>query len=631
MKTAVVRTPVRKKRVAKIAKEEAIIDEIKPVDAALHYAELGHAVEPVCSVDDETGLCTHETRGGKCRKKGKRPMLTGWQTPSVGATHVKQRFAQFPEANVGLVCLDDLRTLDLDSCDAFNWAKENGLIIKTPIIKSSRGFNLLYRDSDGVATKTSQGKLHPKVDYLGQDHLVIVPPSVHATGHKYGWVEGFSLDDVPIAPIPQKLVALIEQLEAADSAEEGSGPTKSRVDEICTGVAKGERNSACTTMAGRYLWEFDGDEIQTKEALLKWNELNETPLPKDEVLGVLGSVIETARRKDGATAKEIGPLPTTHFTKIKDVKVRWLIFGLVPANTCGFITAPPAHFKSFISLDMAVAVATGLPFMDQFAVEQGPVVIFNGEDNSNRIKDRLLKLLKPRGVNLNDVPIYILDVPQLMVDDAEQLKRLHKTLDEIKPILLVLDPLVTLHSQNEDSATGMAPVLRAFRGIQRCHECAVVVAHHDKKSHGENGGRRASRMRGSGSIEGFRDWLLMLDEVGGAIKVQSYVKFTPPQDPWKFEAKDVEDGIKLVYSALAKEKTHEEKVANVKEKIVELLKAHPAGESRSALTRMVRVSKKLASLAVSELLEEGVVVDGNKVVTKSNGATQTISVVKIEN
>ena len=56
----------------------------------------------------------------------------------------------------------------------------------------------------------------------------------------------------------------------------------------------------------------------------------------------------------------------------------WLVEGIVPSDSIGQIYGRSGHFKSFVTLDLALSIATGLRWMDHI-VEAGPTVYVAGE------------------------------------------------------------------------------------------------------------------------------------------------------------------------------------------------------------------------------------------------------------
>jgi len=79
---------------------------------------------------------------------------------------------------------------------------------------------------------------------------------------------------------------------------------------------------------------------------------------------------------------------------------RWLITNVWSDGGCGFISGDPKSYKSWTALDMAVSVATGVPFLGdpQFAIAGGPrpVLYIQEEDNEIVVRDRLSTVVDGR-------------------------------------------------------------------------------------------------------------------------------------------------------------------------------------------------------------------------------------------
>ena len=71
---------------------------------------------------------------------------------------------------------------------------------------------------------------------------------------------------------------------------------------------------------------------------------------------------------------------------------------------------------------------------------------------------------------------------------------------EIRPDVTALDTLVAINAVPEDNNTLMRRVMAALRRLARVHEMAMVLAHHDRKSGGEDEDSDQSNARGAGDI-----------------------------------------------------------------------------------------------------------------------------------
>jgi hypothetical protein len=52
--------------------------------------------------------------------------------------------------------------------------------------------------------------LVPGIDIRGDGGFIVVPPSLHASGRRYAWDLSAHPDDVPLAPAPAWLLALLQ-------------------------------------------------------------------------------------------------------------------------------------------------------------------------------------------------------------------------------------------------------------------------------------------------------------------------------------------------------------------------------------------------------------------------------------
>ncbi len=85
--------------------------------------------------------------------------------------------------------------------------------------------------------------------------------------------------------------------------------------------------------------------------------------------------------------------------KLKDIKLGYLIYGVVVKNTVNLIAAPPKSKKTFLALDMAISIATGRPWLEQYVVEQGKVLYINLEVATPIFLDMKKKLAGTEQIN----------------------------------------------------------------------------------------------------------------------------------------------------------------------------------------------------------------------------------------
>jgi RecA-family ATPase len=193
---------------------------------------------------------------------------------------------------------------------------------------------------------------------------------------------------------------------------------------------------------------------------------------------------------------------------------RWLVTGLWSEQAVGIIGSEPKCCKSFLALDLAVAVAAGVPCLRRFAVPRaGRVLLYAAEDAPHIVRRRLDGICVAAGLSLADLDVQVITAPIVRLDLETDRRSLDQTVAKLQPRLLVLDPFVRLHRIDENASGEVAPLLAFLRELQRRHGIAVVVVHHAKKGAGRI--RAGQALRGSSEFHAWGDSNLYLRRNGG--------------------------------------------------------------------------------------------------------------------
>jgi AAA domain len=200
------------------------------------------------------------------------------------------------------------------------------------------------------------------------------------------------------------------------------------------------------------------------------------------------------------------PFPVRRVDSVesKPPEAQWLVEPLWGLGAVGVLGAAPRSLKSWLAAELSLAVAAGSSALGRFpARAQGPVLFFGAEDGQADLRIRFEGIARARGLALDGLPIFLLDVPQLRLDRDQHLDRLRATVAAHKPLLLVLDPFVRLVSGiDENSATEVSAILGALRTLQRDLGCAVLLIHHMRKTPSAHLGER---LRGSSDFAAWSD------------------------------------------------------------------------------------------------------------------------------
>jgi AAA domain len=188
---------------------------------------------------------------------------------------------------------------------------------------------------------------------------------------------------------------------------------------------------------------------------------------------------------------------------------RWLVTGLWGEQAAGIVGGEPKCCKSFLALDLAVAVAAGIPCLRRFAVPRaGRVLLFAAEDALHIVRQRLEGICAAAGMALAGLDIQVITAPSVRLDLDADRRNLAETVASLQPRLLILDPFVRLHRIDENASSEVAPLLAFLRELQRRHAVAVLVVHHAKKGAGR--ARAGQALRGSSEFHAWGDSNLYL-------------------------------------------------------------------------------------------------------------------------
>jgi hypothetical protein len=207
------------------------------------------------------------------------------------------------------------------------------------------------------------------------------------------------------------------------------------------------------------------------------------------------------------------PVQRAHQLPVRAESQRWLVTGLWSEQAVGVVGGEPKCAKSFLALDLAVAVASATPCLRHFPVSRpGRVLLYAAEDALHIVRRRLEGICAAVGCDLAELDIHVITAPTVRLDLPVDCRRLQRTVEHLKPRLLILDPFVRLHRIDENASGEVAPLLAYLRELQRRYELAVLLVHHAKKGGGRM--RAGQALRGSSEFHAWGDSNLYLRRLG---------------------------------------------------------------------------------------------------------------------
>jgi hypothetical protein len=227
----------------------------------------------------------------------------------------------------------------------------------------------------------------------------------------------------------------------------------------------------------------------------------------------------------------MNPLPVQRASQLSTAgpQTQWLVEGLWSDQAVGILGGEPKCCKSFLALDLAVSVASGAACLRQFPVcRTGKVLLFPAEDSLAVVRQRLEGIASAAQVGFPSLPVEVITAPSLRLDTAVDRQRLADTVQHLKPILLILDPLIRLHRLDENDASQIAALLSYLRELQRQFQMAVILVHHARKD--SNSSRPGQALRGTSELHGWGDSNLYVRRKGSQLTLSTEHRAAPSRE-----------------------------------------------------------------------------------------------------
>jgi hypothetical protein len=328
-------------------------------------------------------------------------------------------------------------------------------------------------------------------------------------------------------------------------------------DRICR---DGERTEHLASLIGHWIGEaLDLNAVIEKARI--WNALNLPPLPDGKVTSTCESIWKTHARKHAAlvpgVVSALGTPATAQYAGIAfgppaivkplfDVECArasrffrtappprtWILKDCLPAGIVGGIVASGGTGKSQAMLQLAAAVATGLPFCETWDVgEPGEVLALMAEDDDAELHRRMQYIARhlerahpghniENTIGQNCVIKSLIGESNLLtklypdreVRQTDLVARVIATARQLSNLkLIILDPASRFRGGVENSAEDVTRFIEAVECIRAAIPGAtVLIVHHTNKWSGGNEDRSQNDARGSSAFPDGLRWLMNL-------------------------------------------------------------------------------------------------------------------------
>ena len=317
------------------------------------------------------------------------------------------------------------------------------------------------------------------------------------------------------------------------------------------------------------------------------------------------------------------PMGITDLLKVEEPKEDWLVEGLTPVGGNVLLAGYPKTYKTMFLLELAVALASGTPFLGKFKVPQcRRVGIVLMEDQAHRVRARLKRLCAGRCITLDSLDgwLHFWFRPPLRLKGTTAIE-LADYARELDLDFLGLDSWAYVASGDSNSADEVTPQLQAlsYARVKR-PGLTVLLTHHARKEQGQkNATRLTDIIRNSSAFGAWYDAGLVLarkDETSPVI-VRAELRDYAAPDAFAFTVEDEHPAghhngfhaggwLRLEASDHRTELVqHMAAVEKLVPAVRELLGLHPHGVNRTELRKGVRGNNENVEAAFDLLLEKG--------------------------
>jgi len=180
----------------------------------------------------------------------------------------------------------------------------------------------------------------------------------------------------------------------------------------------------------------------------------------------------------------------------------WTVKGWIPESAwLSEFFGPPGSYKSFITLDVALAIATGLDWHGH-PVKRLRVVYVPAEGQSGTLK-RVKAWMVYHKVSLDELELFTILPRPCLIDEPGELEALIEALKELPgpPVgFIVIDTLARSMKGDENSTSDMGTVVNACARLsEETGHSQIALVHHTGKDEGR-GPRGAIALTGATDV-----------------------------------------------------------------------------------------------------------------------------------
>jgi hypothetical protein len=479
----------------------------------------------------------------------KRPLIKWAEFQERRATQneVLDWLARFPGCDLGIVTgpISGLLVLDVDFKGPIGKPLPLTWSVNTP---HGKHHYFKWEPSFAEATTTQAGALGAGLDLRGEGGYVVAPGSA-------GYMATAPWLLQRIAAVPAWLRDSLggkRQVEPGDNLERTTAaPPRLGVVGVLENIKEGNRNASFTSIAGTLRRRgFEAEEIFQ---LLR-ERARSVLLPEPELRSLCASVARYPVADGGVVSESEG---IEAFLR-DERRVEWIVDGLIPKNSIGFLAGLPESGKTWLSVDLALACSAastpqsnGRPkWLGLFGLSSARVLFLDQERWKGETQRRFKACLAGKGRSAHELgdALSVRCGSTTRLDLQPSYDALRRELGRLAPELVIVDSFATFSTADENNRQSIQVVLERVKALRNDYNCTFLFLDHENKLAYEDQRTGAQpsmgRMVGSIAKAAAAEFVLSVRKQDSETSTVYHTKSTmgAAVPPFTFRVRDLDEG-----------------------------------------------------------------------------------------
>lgn len=205
--------------------------------------------------------------------------------------------------------------------------------------------------------------------------------------------------------------------------------------------------------------------------------------------------------------------------------------GLLPAQSILLLSGAPKVGKSLLGLNLGLCLASGQDWF-QFQIERAvKVLVIQAEVVRWALKSRLEMMKAGCEFPVPEDSLFLSDPELCDIRTDKGYRRITEAISRVGAEVVIFDPLLHFHTEEEDDNSAMGRVLARFRELAFLG-VSVILVHHSRKFSDDS---TVSNPRGASAIAGAVDSIMEFRKKEGVITATFDLRYDEAPDEMTFK------------------------------------------------------------------------------------------------